>query len=142
MSGVNKAIIIGNVGRDPEVRYTTSGNAVANFSVATTERWKDHDGEQQERTEWHNVVFFGKVAEIAGEYVKKGRLVYVEGKLQTDKYTDKEGVERYTTKIVGLNLQLLGKREDGERGEDDRPARSTSRKPADAKDDFDDDIPF
>lgn len=138
MSGVNKAIIIGNVGRDPEVRYTQGGDPVANFSVATTEKWKDHDGEPQERTEWHNVVFFGRLAEVVGEYVKKGKQVYVEGKLQTDKYTDKEGVEKYSTKIVGLNLQLLGKKDDG-RGEDDRPARET-RKPS--RKAGDDDDPF
>ena len=107
--GVNKVILIGNLGADPETRYTQSGSAITTIKIATTESWKDKStGEQQERTEWHRVKFFGRLAEIAGEYLKKGRQVYVEGSLRTDKYTDKEGVERYTTDIMGNEMQMLG----------------------------------
>ena len=98
MASVNKVILIGNLGRDPETRYTTGGDAVTNLRIATTETWKDKAGEKQEKTEWHTVVLFGRQAEIAGEYLKKGRSVYIEGRLQTRKYTDKEGVEKYSTK--------------------------------------------
>ena len=111
MSGVNKAIILGHLGKDPEIRYTTSGSAVANISIATSEQWKDKQtGEKQERTEWHNVTFFGRLAEVVGEYLKKGSLVYVSGRIQTDKYTDKEGVEKYSTKIIANEMQMLGGR--------------------------------
>ena len=113
MASVNKVILIGNLGRDPETRYTTSGDAVTNLRIATTETWKDKSGEKQEKTEWHTVVLFGRQAEIAGEYLKKGRPVYIEGRLQTRKYTDKEGVEKYSTEIVGDRMQLLGSREGG-----------------------------
>ena len=107
--GVNKVILIGNLGADPETRYTQSGSAITTIKIATSESWKDKStGEQQERTEWHRVKFFGRLAEIAGEYLKKGRQVYVEGSLRTDKYTDKEGVERYTTDIMGNEMQMLG----------------------------------
>ena len=109
MSGVNKVIILGNVGRDPEVRVTSDGGSVTNISVACTEKYKDKQGEQKEITEWINVVFFGKLAEIAGKYINKGSQVYVEGKLKTDKYTDKTtGVEKYSTKVIASNMQLLG----------------------------------
>lgn len=109
MSGVNKVIILGNVGRDPEVRVTQDGGSVTNISVACTEKYKDKQGEQKEITEWINVVFFGKLAEIAGKYINKGSQVYVEGKLKTDKYTDKAtGVEKYSTKVIASNMQLLG----------------------------------
>jgi len=108
MASVNKVILLGNLGRDPETRYTTGGDAVTNLRIATTETWKDKSGEKQEKTEWHSVVLFGRQAEIAGEYLKKGRSVYIEGRLQTRKYTDKEGVEKYSTEIVGDRMQLLG----------------------------------
>src|SRR5206468_5260582 len=111
MASVNKVILIGNLGRDPETRYTTGGDAVTNLRIATTETWKDKAGEKQEKTEWHTVVLFGRQAEIAGEYLKKGSAVYIEGRLQTRKYTDKEGVEKYATEIVGDRMQLLGSRE-------------------------------
>ena len=111
MASVNKVILLGNLGRDPETRYTTGGDAVCNLSIATSEQWKDKNGEKQERTEWHRVVLFGRQAEIAGEYLKKGRSVYVEGRLQTRKYTDKDGVEKYSTEIVADRMQLLGGRD-------------------------------
>jgi single-strand DNA-binding protein len=111
MASVNKVILIGNLGRDPETRYTTGGDAICNLNNATSEQWKDKSGEKQERTEWHRVVLFGRQAEIAGEYLKKGRSVYIEGRLQTRKYTDKDGVEKYSTEIVGDRMQLLGSRE-------------------------------
>ncbi|NDG41946.1 MAG: single-stranded DNA-binding protein, partial [Betaproteobacteria bacterium] len=112
MASVNKVILIGNLGRDPEVRYTPSGSAVCNVGIATTRNWKNKDsGERQEETEWHRVVFFDRLAEIAGEYLKKGRPVYVEGRLRTRKWTDKDGVEKYTTEIYAEQMQLLGARE-------------------------------
>jgi single-strand DNA-binding protein len=157
MASVNKVILIGNLGRDPETRYTTGGDAVTNLRIATTDVWKDKAGEKQEKTEWHTVVLFGRQAEIAGEYLKKGRPVYIEGRLQTRKWTDKEGVEKYSTEIVGDRMQLLGSRE-GSGGADAEFAGgggsakregggpAGSAKPAGAAkknvDDFDDDIPF
>ena len=111
MASVNKVILLGNLGRDPETRYTTGGDAVTNLNIATSEQWKDKSGEKQERTEWHRVVLFGRQAEIAGEYLKKGRSVYIEGRLQTRKYTDKDGVEKYATDIVATEMQLLGGRQ-------------------------------
>ena len=158
MASVNKVILIGNLGRDPETRYTTGGDAVTNLRIATTETWKDKSGEKQEKTEWHTVVLFGRQAEIAGEYLKKGRPVYIEGRLQTRKYTDKEGVEKYSTEIVGDRMQLLGGREGGGGGGGDvefsgGSAASRSSSGAAGKagggapkktnpDDLDDDIPF
>ena len=118
MASVNKVILIGNLGRDPETRYTTGGDAICNLNIATSEQWKDKSGEKQERTEWHRVVLFGRQAEIAGEYLKKGRSVYIEGRLQTRKYTDKDGVEKYSTEIVGDRMQLLGSREGSGAGGD------------------------
>jgi single-strand DNA-binding protein len=112
MASVNKVILLGNLGRDPETRYTTGGDAVTNLRIATSEQWKDKSGEKQERTEWHTVVLFGRQAEIAGEYLKKGRSVYIEGRLQTRKYTDKEGVEKYSTEIVADRMQLIGSARD------------------------------
>jgi single-strand DNA-binding protein len=107
--GINKVIIVGNLGADPEVRYTGGGTPVCSLSVATSEQWTDkQSGERQERTEWHRVKLFGKLAEIAGEYLKKGRQVYIEGSLRTDKYTDKSGVERYSTDIIASDMQMLG----------------------------------
>ena len=113
MASVNKVILLGNLGRDPETRYTTGGDAVTNLRIATTETWKDKSGEKQEKTEWHTVVLFGRQAEIAGEYLKKGRSVYIEGRLQTRKWTDKEGVEKYSTEIVADRMQLIGGGRDG-----------------------------
>jgi single-strand DNA-binding protein len=153
MASVNKVILIGNLGRDPEVRYLPSGDAVANVTLATTETWKDKSGEKQEQTEWHRVAMFGKTAEIAGEYLKKGSQVYVEGRLQTRKWTDKEGQERYTTEIRVDRMQMLGSRSGGAERmsapDDDAPARASApaKKPAPAGkggnfDDMEDDIPF
>jgi single-strand DNA-binding protein len=113
MASVNKVILLGNLGRDPETRYTTGGDAVTNLSIATSEQWKDKNGEKQEKTEWHRVVLFGRTAEIAGEYLKKGRSVFIEGRLQTRKYTDKDGVEKYSTEIVGDRMQLIGGQREG-----------------------------
>lgn len=117
--GVNKVILVGNLGADPETRYSASGTAMCTIRIATTDSWKDkQSGERQERTEWHRIKFFGRLAEIAGEYLKKGRQVYIEGSLRTDKYTDKEGIERYTTDIIANEMQMLGGTGDSEpRGE-------------------------
>jgi len=161
MASVNKVIILGNLGRDPETRYTTGGDAVTNLNIATSEQWKDKSGEKQERTEWHRVVLFGRQAEIAGEYLKKGRSVYIEGRLQTRKYTDKDGVEKYSTEIVADRMQLIGGAREGGSGGDAEFASAPSgggarregggAKPAGGGaaggtkknvDDFDDDIPF
>lgn len=125
MASVNKVLIIGNVGQDPETRYLPSGDAVTNISVATTEAWKDKDGKKNEHTEWHRIAFFGKLAEIAGEYLKKGSSVYVEGKLQTRKWKDKEGNDRYSTEIRADRMQMLGSREEK------RGARDVSDIPSD-----------
>jgi single-strand DNA-binding protein len=123
--GINKVILVGTLGKDPEVRYSQSGSAMTSVSLATNEKWKDKNGEMQERTEWHRVKFFGKLAEIAGEYLKKGGQVYVEGSLRTDKYTDKQGVEKYSTDIIANEMQMLGGAPGGERGErSERPQRS------------------
>jgi len=156
--GINKVIIVGTLGKDPEVRYSQSGSALTSISLATNEKWKDKNGETQERTEWHRVKFFGKLAEIAGEYLKKGGQVYIEGSLRTEKYTGKDGVEKYSTDIIANEMQMLGGSPGGERGErSERPQRSApayggaegSRASAGASaapsrvDDFpDDDIPF
>ncbi|HRO61773.1 MAG TPA: single-stranded DNA-binding protein [Burkholderiaceae bacterium] len=114
MAAVNKVILVGNLGRDPEVRYSPNGGAICNVSLATTRNWKDKaSGEKREETEWHRVVFYDRLAEIAGEYLKKGRSVYVEGRLKTRKWTDKEGQERYTTEIIAEEMQMLGSREGG-----------------------------
>lgn len=141
---VNKAIIIGNVGRDPEVRYMTNGEAVANFSIATTENWKDKSGVKQEKTEWHNVVAYRKLAEIIGEYVKKGTQVYIEGKLQTRKW-EKDGVTRYATEIIADTMQMLGGRsENNQSGSTSGQARENNapKEQSGNFDDMDDDIPF
>jgi single-strand DNA-binding protein len=169
MASVNKVIIVGNLGKDPEVRYMPSGSAICNVTVATTRQWKNKDsGEKMEETDWHRIVFFDRLAEIAGEYLKKGRSVYVEGRLRTRKWTDKEGKDQYTTEVVATEMQMLGSREGGGAGagaasEDDgghgeraappqrqapasRPAAQAASRPA-AKsstgfDNMDDDIPF
>jgi len=117
MASVNKVILMGNLGRDPEVRYSPDGAAVCNVSIATTSSWKDKtSGERREETEWHRVVFYNRLAEIAGEYLKKGRPVYVEGRIKTRKWQNKEGVDQYTTEVVADNMQLLGGRDGGEGG--------------------------
>ena len=150
MASVNKVILVGNLGADPETRYQTSGDAITNIRVATTDKWKDKaSGEMKEATEWHRVAFFGRLAEIAGEYLKKGSQVYVEGRIRTRKYQDKEGHERYSTEIIGDRMQMLGSRAGaGEaRGEPrDAPAEAKGE-PAPPKkggkfDDMEDDIPF
>lgn len=167
--GINKVILVGNLGKDPEVRYTTSGSAVTNITVATAESWNDKaTGEKQERTEWHRIVFFGRLAEIAGEYLKKGRQVYVEGGLRTRKWQDQNGQDRYTTEIVANEMQMLGSQSGGasqfgggsgqpqqsqpsqrpvqpvqpsnQNNNQGAPANNSS--PAPSYDDFDDDIPF
>ena len=149
--GINKVILIGNLGADPEVRYSPSGSAVTNIRLATSEQWRDRQsGEQQERTEWHRVVFFGKLAEIAGEYLRKGSKVYVEGRLQTRKWQGHDGQDRFTTEVVANDMQML----DG-RGGGDAPAASygggsggrsrggeSEAPPRSEPEDFDDDIPF
>lgn len=135
MAGVNKVILIGNLGKDPEVRYMPNGGAVSNISLATSETWKDNNGEKQERTEWHNIVFFEKLAEIAANYLRKGSKIYVEGKLQTKKWQDKEGNDRYTTQVVVRTMQML----DGKKHDEDGSAQQNSQS---MSDDFSDDIPF
>ncbi len=145
--GVNKVILIGNLGKDPEVRYMPSGGAVTNVTIATSESWKDkQSGEQQERTEWHNVVFFNRLAEIAGEYLKKGSKVYVEGSLRTRKWQDKEGKDRYTTEIVAGEMQMLDSRGGGGGAAPQREGGGGSWQKGEAvaetAGDFDDDIPF
>jgi single-strand DNA-binding protein len=161
MASVNKVIIVGNLGKDPEVRYMPSGAAICNITVATSRQWKDKtSGDRQEETEWHRISLFDRLAEVAGEYLKKGRPVYIEGRLKTRKYTDKDGVEKYTTEIVASDMQLLGGREGGggSGGSEDMgspapaprsapaPRAPAAGKPA-AKsstgfDEMDDDIPF
>ncbi|UXY14457.1 single-stranded DNA-binding protein [Chitiniphilus purpureus] len=166
MASLNKVLLIGNLGRDPEVRYLPSGGAVCNFSIATTERFKDKQGQQQEKTEWHNIVMYNRLAEIAGEYLKKGSSVYIEGRIQTRKWQDKQtGADRYTTEIVADQMQMLSGRGGGGGqqggygggGGDDfnqeysappapaaRPQNAPAPRPAAPKnfDDFEDDIPF
>ena len=145
MASVNKVIIIGNLGRDPETRYMPDGGAVTNVSVATTEKWKEKSGEPQEKTEWHRVAFFGKLAEIAGEYLKKGSQVYVEGRLQTRKWQDKDGQDKYSTEIVANVMQMLGSRQGmgGGGAERDMPEREGAAPKGGGKfDDLEDDIPF
>ena len=120
--GINKVILVGTLGRDPEMRYTAAGKAIANTSLATNESWKDKNtGEKQERTEWHNLTFFGPLAEIAGKYLKKGAQIYAEGMIRTDKYVDKQGVERYATKIHVSDMQMLGSKNDGTAGNHSAP---------------------
>jgi len=152
---VNKAILVGHLGKDPEVRYMPSGEAVANITLATSETWKDKNGVKQEKTEWHNIVFYKRLAEIAGEYLKKGSLIYVEGRITTEKWQDKEGKDRYTTKIVANEMKMLGGKPSGAGSfevveNQSAPARSAApaARPAPASaaknnfDNFDDDIPF
>jgi single-strand DNA-binding protein len=164
--GVNKVILVGTLGADPETRYTANGNAICSIRIATNESWTDKaTGQKQERTEWHRIKFFGRLAEIAGEYLKKGRQVYVEGSLRTDKYTDKDGIERYSTDVIANEMQMLGgpgdrggggagggggdeygaaPRMTGSRGGAPRGPAAAPAAPAGGRkdDDFDDDIPF
>lgn len=157
MASVNKVILVGNLGKDPETRYTQSGDAICNFSVATTDTWKDKQtGEKKEQTEWHRISFFGKLAEIAGQYLKKGSQVYIEGSMRTRKWTDKDGQERYTTEIRGDEMKMLGSRQDnGSRNDggysesqrNDPPPtaqRNAQGSPPNRRsfDDLGDDIPF
>jgi single-strand DNA-binding protein len=169
MASVNKVILVGNLGRDPETRYMPDGGAITNISIATTSSWKDKSGEKQEQTEWHRIAFFGKLAEIAGEYLKKGSQVYVEGKLRTRKWQDKDGQDKYTTEIIADAMQMLGGRQGmggegggsggggdyarssggGSQGGAQGGAQGSATKPAGAAkggaakfDDMDDDIPF
>lgn len=151
---VNKAILVGHLGKDPEVRYMPNGEAVANVTLATSETWKDKTGEKQEKTEWHNIVFYKRLAEIAGQYLKKGSLIYVEGRITTEKWQDKEGKDRYTTKVVANEMKMLGGKSSGSSNFEvvEKPSSSeqsaaapASKPSAQAKsnfDNFDDDIPF
>ena len=150
--GVNKVTLIGNLGNDPEVRYSGNGNAVANVSLATAESWRDKDsGEQQERTEWHRIVFFGRLAEIVSEYLHKGSQIYVEGRLQTNKWQDKEGNDRYTTQIVANEMQMLGSRGSASTNQEPVPQKESTSDSSPKQtqplaespvDEVDDDIPF
>ena len=151
MASVNKVILVGNLGADPETRYMPNGDSVTNIRVATTDRWKDkQSGEMKEATEWHRIAFFGKLAEIAGEYLKKGSQVYIEGRLRTRKWQDKEGQDRYSTEIVADRMQMLGSRAGSgeprpEAATESKAGTSTSapaKKPAGKFDDLEDDIPF
>ena len=150
MASLNRATLIGNLGKDPETRYSSSGDAITNITLATTEVWKDKNGEKQEKTEWHRVTFYRKLAEIAGEYLKKGRSVYVEGRLETRKWTDKNGVDRYTTEIIATDMKMLGSRsgsdsfDSSDRNESDASAsnRSSPNRNQNGFDDMEDDIPF
>ena len=141
--GINKVIIVGNLGADPDSRAMPSGNAVTNISVATSESWNDREtGEKQEKTEWHRVVFFNRLAEIAAQYLKKGSQVYVEGKLQTRKWEDKEGNERWTTEVVANQMQMLGDRMSNDMSNDNTSSSQSSSDNDFSTDEFDDDIPF
>lgn len=151
MASVNKVILVGNLGRDPETRYMPEGGAITNFSIATTEKWKDKAGEKQEKTEWHRIATFGKLAEICGEYLKKGSAVYIEGRLQTRKWQDKDGADKYTTEIVADRMQMLGSKPKGDEAGDataprkEDPPREPATEgaaPKKAFDNFEDDIPF
>ena len=149
MASVNKVIIVGNLGRDPELRRMPSGDAMVNLSIATTDTWKDKGGERQEKTEWHRVVMFGRVAEVAEQYLKKGSQAYFEGRLQTRKWTDKEGQDKYTTEVVADRMQMLGSRSGGGGG-DYSGGQQSSNKASESGvgefsgglDDLEDDIPF
>jgi single-strand DNA-binding protein len=144
MASVNKVILLGNLGRDPEMRYATDGGAVCNLNIATSDQWNDKEtGKRQERTEWSRVCLFGRTAEVAGEYLKKGSTVYIEGRLQTRKWTDKDGTERYTTEIIGDRMQMIGSRQEAEqkpKGANSYAAAKQGKQVS--PDDFDDDIPW
>lgn len=151
MAGINKAILVGNLGRDPELRYTSSGTAVANFSIATTERWTSKDGEKQERTSWHKIVAWGRLGEVCGEYLKKGKQVYIEGQIEYREYEDRDGVTRYVTEIKAREMQMLGRKgdEDAEGADPNRDEQYGGPYPQDGPSSggegasiTDDDIPF
>lgn len=139
MAGINKVILIGNLGKDPELRYTPSGTAVASFSLATSEKWKDREGNMQDKTEWHNIVVWGRQAEIAKEYLAKGRQVYIEGRIQTRSWDDKDGNKRYTTEIIAQRLNFLGSRDQGGGAAPDVPPEAPPPNELGAEDD---DLPF
>lgn len=141
MASVNKVILIGNLGKDPETRYMSNGEAVTNITVATTDTWKDKNGEKQQKTEWHRVTFYRKLAEIAGEYLNKGRPVYIEGYLETRKWVDKDKVERYTTGIIAKDMKMLGSKQDGESASTPTEAGAGGENET-GFEDMDDDIPF
>ena len=149
MASVNKVILIGNLGKDPEIRYMQNGDDVANITLATAEKWKDKNGEKQEKTEWHRVTFYRKLAEIVGEYLKKGHSVYIEGRLETRKWTDKNGIERYTTDIIATDMKMLSSRSGSGSSEDrsdhkESPENPNTSYPKSASDfdDMENDIPF
>lgn len=143
MAGVNKVILVGNLGRDPEVRYTKSGQAVASFSLATSEKWTGKDGNKEEKTEWHRIVAWGKLGEICGEYLSKGKQVYIEGRLQTREWEDGEGVKRQTTEVVANNMTMLGQAGSGAASSGSSQGSPGSQGSSGGTDDFeDDDIPF
>jgi len=145
MASLNRVTLIGNLGNDPDMRYLPDGTAVAKISIATTDTWKDKNGDKKEKTEWHHIVIYRKLAEIAGEYLKKGRSVYIEGRLKTDKWTDKQGVERYTTNIIATDLKMLGSKQNDQQSESNStPAKAGASGGNDGGfDDMDDpDIPF
>lgn len=143
MASLNKVQLIGNLGRDPEVRYTPSGSAVCNIMIATTRRWKDKtSGDKQEETEWHRVVFYDRLAEIAGEYLVKGKPVYVEGRLKTRKWTDKDGQDKYTTEIIAEQMQMLGSKDDAPSRAPAGSRQAPAEKTGTGFDSMDDDIPF
>ncbi len=144
MASLNKVMLIGNLGKDPEVRYTAAGTAVASFSVATSEKFKNKNGEWEEKTEWHNVTLWARLAEIAGEYLSKGKTVYIEGRLQTRKWQDRDGKDRYTTEIVGEKMQMLSGKGEGGGGRQGAGRQAESQEPGYEEPVFnpDDDIPF
>lgn len=142
MASVNKVILIGNIGKDPETRYMSNGEAVTNITLATTDTWKDKNGEKQEKTEWHRVTMYRKLAEIAGKYLKKGQSVYIEGRLETRKWTDKQGVERYTTDIIASDMKMLGSKQTSSADSHDEPGRSSQPSTGTGFDDMEDYIPF
>ena len=143
MASVNKVILVGNLGADPETRYMPNGDAVANIRLATTESWKDKaSGEKREITEWHRVVFYRKLAEIVGQYLKKGSSVYVDGRIRTRKWQDKEGQERYTTEIEANEMQMLGGRQSGDSSPSEKPQRNAQGAQKPSFEDMDDDVPF
>ncbi len=144
MASVNKAIVLGNLGADPELRYTPGGRAVANFNMATTRSWNSKDGEKKEETEWHKIVAWDRLAEICGEYLKKGSPVYIEGRMQTRSWEDKSGAKRYTTEIVALEMQMLGQRQSSEPREVASPSATSTTPPDNMPSTFeaDDDLPF
>jgi len=140
MAALNKVMLIGNLGRDPELRFTPSGRAVANFSIATTERWKDKEGKDQERTDWHNIVLWGRQAEISKDYLRKGKQIYLEGRIQTRTYDDKDGNKRWITEIVGQRFLMLGRKDEGEAEEFPPPVDSSAQPAGPAT--GDEDLPF